>query len=51
MVERYQPMWDKRATIIQHPEQTQEIVEEGRKRASRVAQETMQEVKTAMKIL
>ena len=51
MVERYQPMWDKRATILHHPEQTQEIVEEGRERASRVAQETMQEVKTAMKIL
>ncbi|WNM61796.1 tryptophan--tRNA ligase [Candidatus Nitrospira neomarina] len=51
MVERYRPMWDKRATILQHPEQTQEMVEEGRKRASHVAQETMQEVKTAMKIL
>ena len=51
MVERYQPMWDKRATILQHPEQTQEMVEEGRKRASHVAQETMQEVKTAMKVL
>lgn len=51
MVERYRPMWDKRATILQHPEQTQEMVEEGRKRASNVAQETMQEVKTAMKIL
>lgn len=51
MVERYRPMWDKRATILQHPEQTQEMVEEGRKRASHVAHETMQEVKTAMKIL
>lgn len=51
MVERYRPMWDKRATILQHPERTQEMVEEGRKRASHVAQETMQEVKTAMKIL
>ncbi|MBA3611761.1 MAG: tryptophan--tRNA ligase [Nitrospirales bacterium] len=51
MVERYGPMWDKRATILQHPEQTQEMVEEGRKRASHVAHETMQEVKTAMKIL
>jgi len=51
MVERYGPMWDKRATICQHPEQTQEIVEEGRKRASQVANQTMQEVKTAMKIL
>ncbi|GJL70029.1 MAG: tryptophan--tRNA ligase [Nitrospirales bacterium] len=51
MVECYGPMWDKRATILQNPEQTQEIVEEGRKRASHVAHETMQEVKTAMKIL
>jgi tryptophanyl-tRNA synthetase len=51
MVERYGPMWDKRATIRQHPEQTQEIIEEGRKRASHVATQTMQEVKTAMKIL
>ena len=51
MVERYGPMWDKRATILQHPEQTQEMVEVGRKRASHVAYETMQEVKTAMKIL
>ncbi|PJA77907.1 MAG: tryptophan--tRNA ligase [Nitrospirae bacterium CG_4_9_14_3_um_filter_51_5] len=51
MVERYRPMWDKRATIRQHPEQTQEMVEEGRKRASQVAHQTMQEVKTAMKII
>lgn len=51
MVECYGPMWDKRATILQHPEQTQEIVEEGRKRASHVAHETMQEVKAAMRIL
>lgn len=51
MVERYRPMWDKRAKILQHPEQTQEMVEEGRKRASHVAHQTMQEVKTAMKIL
>ncbi|GJL59876.1 MAG: tryptophan--tRNA ligase [Nitrospirales bacterium] len=51
MVERYGPMWDKRATILQHPEQTQEMVEEGRKRASHMAHETMQEVKTAMKML
>ncbi|WP_342347244.1 tryptophan--tRNA ligase [uncultured Nitrospira sp.] len=51
MVERYSPMWDKRATILQHPEHMQEMVEEGRKRASQQAHETMQEVKTAMKIL
>lgn len=51
MVERYSPMWDKRATILQHPEHMQEMVEEGRKRASQQAHETMQEVKIAMKIL
>ena len=51
MVERYGPMWDKRATIRQHPEHIQEMVEEGRKRASQVANQTMQEVKTAMKTL
>jgi tryptophanyl-tRNA synthetase len=51
MVERFNPMWDKRATILQHPEHMEEMVEEGQKRASRQAHETMQEVKTAMKIL
>jgi len=50
MATRYGPMWEKRAALSQHPKQTEEIVEEGRKRASRVAQQTMQEVKSAMKI-
>ena len=50
MVTCYGPMWEKRAALSQHPAQTQEIVEEGRKRASQVAQQTMQEVKDAMKI-
>ena len=50
MVTRYGPMWEKRAALSQHPKQTEEIVEEGRKRASRVAQQTMLEVKAAMKI-
>ena len=50
MVERLSPIWEKRRTLLKNPEQTQEIVEEGRKRASRVANQTMQEVKAAMKI-
>jgi len=50
MVTTYGPMWEKRAVLSQHPGHTQEILEDGRKRASKVAQQTMQEVKTAMKI-
>jgi tryptophanyl-tRNA synthetase len=50
MVERLSPIWEKRRTLLKNPEQTQEIVEEGRNRASRVANQTMQEVKAAMKI-
>lgn len=51
MVQRYSPMWEKRAVLSQNPEQTREIVEEGRKRATQVASHTLQEVKSAMKIL
>jgi len=50
MVERLSPIWEKRRTLLKNPEQTKEIVEEGRNRASRVANQTMQEVKAAMKI-
>ena len=50
MVERFSPMWETRATFSARPKQTQEIVEEGRKRAATVASETMAEVKEAMKI-
>ncbi len=50
MVERFSPMWETRATFSAHPKQTQEVVEEGRKRAATVASETMAEVKEAMKI-
>lgn len=51
MVKCYSPMWEKRAALSENPEQTREIVEEGRKRATQVANHTMQEVKSAMKIL
>jgi tryptophanyl-tRNA synthetase len=50
MVERFSPMWETRATFSARPKQTQEVVEEGRKRATTVASETMAEVKEAMKI-
>jgi hypothetical protein len=50
MVKRFSPMWETRATFSAHPKQTQEVVEEGRKRAATVASETMVEVKEAMKI-
>ncbi|MCA9460906.1 MAG: tryptophan--tRNA ligase [Nitrospira sp.] len=50
MVTCYGPMWEKRSALSQHPKRTEEIVDEGRKRASHVAQQTMQEVKAAMKL-
>ena len=50
MVERFSPMWETRATFSARPKQTQEVIEEGRKRAATVASETMAEVKEAMKI-
>ena len=50
MVERFLPMWETRKRFSADPKQIEEVVEEGRKRASAVAQETMKEVKEAMKI-
>jgi tryptophanyl-tRNA synthetase len=50
MVQQFSPMWETRSTFSGHPKQTQEVVEEGRKRASTVANETMAEVQEAMKI-
>jgi tryptophanyl-tRNA synthetase len=50
MVERLSPMWETRATVTAQPSQTQEMVAEGRKRASVVAKETMREVQEAMKV-
>jgi tryptophanyl-tRNA synthetase len=51
MVERFSPMWERRAALTAHPGQTKEIVESGRQRASTLASKTMAEVKDAMKIL
>ncbi len=50
IVQRFSPMWETREKISADCKHTQEVIEEGRKRASAVAQETMAEVKEAMKI-
>ena len=50
MVERFSPMWETRAVVTAQPQRTQEVIEEGRIRASVIANETMREVKEAMKI-
>ncbi len=50
MVERFSPMWETREKFSANPKHIQEVVEEGRKRASTVATETMKEVQEAMKI-
>ena len=50
MVERLSPIWETRATVTAQPKHIQEVVEEGRKRASVVAKETMRDVNEAMKI-
>ncbi len=50
LVERLSPMWETRAVVTANPKRIQEVVEEGRTRASVVANETMREVKEAMKI-
>jgi tryptophanyl-tRNA synthetase len=50
MVAQLKPMWDKRASLTEQPEQIHHIVEEGQKRASRMAKQTMAEVNEAMNI-
>jgi tryptophanyl-tRNA synthetase len=50
MVERLRPIWEKREQLQKRPEQVQEIVAEGSKRAAAFSHGTMEEVKDAMKI-
>ncbi len=50
IVQRFSPMWETREKISADPTHTREVVEEGRKRASAVAKETMTEVNEAMNI-
>jgi len=50
MVERMAPMWDARASLISHPSRIDEIVQDGSRRAAKVAKATLAEVNEAMKI-
>jgi tryptophanyl-tRNA synthetase len=50
LVEQLRPIWDARATLIQHPSRVDAIVEAGSRRAAAVAKTTLQEVNEAMKI-
>jgi len=50
MVERLTPIWDGRKKLTAKPDQIEEIVREGGKRASEVSHRTLEEVKEAMKI-
>ena len=48
MIERLAPMHEKRMELSAKPEMVKEILHEGAKRARKVAQATMAEVRAAM---
>jgi tryptophanyl-tRNA synthetase len=50
MVEKLQPIWENRAMLTAKPDQVEAIVEDGSRRATKVAHQTLEEVKDAMKI-
>ena len=50
MVERLAPAWEARAKLTASPDQVEDIVRDGSKRAALVAGKTMEEVREAMKI-
>ncbi|MEW6542326.1 MAG: tryptophan--tRNA ligase [Nitrospirota bacterium] len=50
MVEKLAPIWEGRAKLTAKPSQVEEIVQEGSTRAAKVARQTLEEVKEAMKI-
>jgi tryptophanyl-tRNA synthetase len=50
MVERMAPMWEARASLTSHPSRIDEIVQDGSRRAEKVAKATLAEVNEAMKI-
>ncbi len=50
MVERLAPAWEARAKLTATPDQVEDIVRDGSKRAAEVAGKTMEEVREAMKI-
>jgi tryptophanyl-tRNA synthetase len=50
IVERMTPMWEARAALTKDPARLNDIVEDGSRRASQVARQTLQDVNDAMKI-
>ena len=50
MVERLSPIWEARKTLEGNPKRLEEVVQLGCKQATKVSQETISEVKEAMKI-
>ena len=50
MVQRLSPIWEARATLLNHPHTIEEVVHQGCERATKVSHQTLEEVKAAMKI-
>ena len=50
MVERLNPIWQARESLTKRPEQIEEVVREGSRRAAEVSHATLEEVKQAMKV-
>ncbi|MDA0738313.1 MAG: tryptophan--tRNA ligase [Nitrospirae bacterium] len=50
MVERLSPIWESRKALESNPKQLEEVVRIGCKRATEVSQQTLAEVKEAMKV-
>ena len=50
MVERLHPIWQARESLTKRPEQIEEVVREGSRRAAEVSHGTLEEVKQAMKL-
>jgi tryptophanyl-tRNA synthetase len=50
VVDTLAPIWEARATLVNHPSRIDEIVQEGSKKAGTVANATLHEATEAMKI-
>jgi tryptophanyl-tRNA synthetase len=50
MVEKLQPIWENRTKLTAKPDQIEEIVQDGSRRATKVAHQTLEEVKEAMQM-
>lgn len=50
IVERLTPIWDRRKQLTEHPKKLEEVVQDGCERASRVSHQTLEEVKSALRI-